>query len=91
MRSGDEISAMMSALPFTKEEIERAEAKNPEVEHVYVFMSDDDIDPAAAEDCAQPAMEKISFQSENASCICFVITVYEIQRWEPHCQSLVFH
>lgn len=49
LRSESEMSTMMSALPFTKKEIKQAEAKAPEVEHVYVFMSNDYIDPAAAE------------------------------------------
>ncbi|SMC49398.1 DUF1697 domain-containing protein [Papillibacter cinnamivorans] len=49
LRSGDEISEILSAEPFAKEDIEQAEAKNPEVEHLYVFLSDGNIDPAAAE------------------------------------------
>lgn len=47
LRSSDEIFSIMSALPFTKEEIKQAEEKTPEVEHVYVFMSNDSINPAA--------------------------------------------
>ena len=49
LRSGDEISEIISALPFTKEEIELAESELPEVEHVYVFLSNGNIDFAAAE------------------------------------------
>jgi len=49
LRSSNEISEIISALPFTKEEIEQAEAKIPEVEHVYFFLSSSNIDPAAAE------------------------------------------
>jgi Uncharacterized protein conserved in bacteria len=49
LRSGDEMHAMMSAFPFTNEEMAKAEAKNPDVEHVYVFLSGSTIDSAAAE------------------------------------------
>ncbi len=49
VRSGAEIAAIMSALPFTDAEIARAEAANPDVAHVYVYLSNNEIDPAAAE------------------------------------------
>ncbi len=49
LRSGDEISEIISALPFTKEEIEPAKSDFTEVEHAYVFLSNDNIDSAGAE------------------------------------------
>jgi uncharacterized protein (DUF1697 family) len=48
LRSSDEITGIILALPFTKDEIDRAETENPEVEHVYIFMTNSDIDPVAA-------------------------------------------
>ena len=47
LRSGDDISEIISVLPFTKEEIALAGAEQPEVEHIYVFLSNDIIDPDA--------------------------------------------
>lgn len=49
LRSGAEISEMISALPFTKEQIEEAEAKTPGVAHLYIFMSNDVIGYTANE------------------------------------------
>lgn len=49
LRSGEEISKIISGMPFTKEDIAQTEAKCPDVEHVYVFLSNNPIDHAAAE------------------------------------------
>jgi uncharacterized protein (DUF1697 family) len=49
LRSRNEIYEIISALPFSNKEIEQAVAKNPEVEHVYVFLSNGNIDPKAIE------------------------------------------
>ena len=47
--SGDALSAIVAALPFTKDEIARAEAANPDVAHVYYYLSNSEIDPAAVD------------------------------------------
>lgn len=49
LRSSDEISGIISAQPFTGEEIAQAQSRTPEVEHLYIFLSNGNIDPAAAE------------------------------------------
>lgn len=49
VRSAAEIAAIVSALPFTDAEIARAEAANPDVAHVYYYLCDNAIDPAAAQ------------------------------------------
>jgi uncharacterized protein (DUF1697 family) len=73
LRSGDEITAMMSALPFTKEEIKQAEAEAPEVEHVYVFMSNGDVDLAAAETLrlAYGGQDKLSAGKRELYLLCY--------------------
>ncbi len=45
LRSADEIDGILRALPFTQAEIARAEAADPAVAHVYVFLSESKIDP----------------------------------------------
>lgn len=47
LRTAGEIDAILRALPFTADEIARAEAAGPDVEHVYVFLSETAIDPAS--------------------------------------------
>ena len=63
----------MSALPFSKEDIEQAEAKTPEVEHVYVFMANDCIDPAAAETLcsAYDGEDKLSVGKRELYLLCY--------------------
>lgn len=48
LRSEKELSGILESLPFTETEIARAEAAEPEVAHVYVFLSDKAVDPGAA-------------------------------------------
>lgn len=73
LRSGDEISAIMSALPFSKEEIEQAEAKTTEVEHVYVFMANDYIDSSVAETLcsAYDGEDKLSVGKRELYLLCY--------------------
>lgn len=73
LRSGDEMSAIMSALPFSKEEIEQAEAKAREVEHVYIFMANDSINPAAAEALcsAYDGEDKLSVGKRELYLLCY--------------------
>jgi len=40
LRTKNEIIAIMDALPFSKQEIDRATAANLEVEHLYVYLLD---------------------------------------------------
>jgi uncharacterized protein (DUF1697 family) len=47
LRSHEELTAVLSALPFTQEEIREAEAAMPEVEHVYIYFSQNAIDAEA--------------------------------------------
>jgi uncharacterized protein (DUF1697 family) len=49
VRSGRELGEILAALPFSPDEIGQAEAANPDVEHVYVFLSNRAVDPDAAE------------------------------------------
>ena len=46
LRSADEISKILKSLPFTNGELEQAESANTEVEHVYVFLSQEPVDSA---------------------------------------------
>ena len=41
IRSGMEMKAIVNALPFSKTEIEQAQNENPDVQHVYVYLSND--------------------------------------------------
>lgn len=50
VRSGEEIDALLKALPFTQAEIAQAEAADPDVEHVYVYLSNRPVDSQAAEE-----------------------------------------
>lgn len=65
LRSGTEIDELISALPFTKEQIEKAEAKTPGVEHLYVFMSNDVIGYTANE---VEALRR-AYQGEDELCL----------------------
>lgn len=47
LRSAVEIDELLRTLSFTAEEIARAEAADPGTEHVYVFLSEAEIDPAS--------------------------------------------
>jgi uncharacterized protein (DUF1697 family) len=49
VRSGEEMTVLLAALPFSPDEITQAEAAHPDVEHVYVYLSNRTVDPAAAE------------------------------------------
>jgi len=49
LRTDDELSKIIAALPFTKKEIEQAEANAPEIAHIYLFLSNNNIAPALAE------------------------------------------
>lgn len=40
LRTAGELAAMADALPFDRREIEEAEAANPAVEHLYVYLLD---------------------------------------------------
>lgn len=73
LRSGDEVSAIMSALPFSKKEIEQLEEKTPEVEHVYVFMANDYIDPATTEALcsAYDGEDKLSIGKRELYLLCY--------------------
>ena len=44
IRSEDEITSIIDSLPFEAEEIEQARREAPDVEHIYVYLSDSDID-----------------------------------------------
>jgi uncharacterized protein (DUF1697 family) len=44
VRSDTEISDIISSLPFTAAEIEQAENEAPDVEHLYVYLSDTAVD-----------------------------------------------
>ncbi|MGL5514534.1 MAG: DUF1697 domain-containing protein [Sporomusa sp.] len=44
LRSADEMSVIMSDFPFTNAEIQQAERISPDVEHVYIYFSNDIID-----------------------------------------------
>lgn len=47
LRSAEAFTALLAQLPFSEEEIQQAAAQMPEVEHLYVFLADRDLDPAA--------------------------------------------
>jgi uncharacterized protein (DUF1697 family) len=47
LRSAEALSALLANLPFSEEEIDQAKAKNPDVQHLYVYLADRDINPAA--------------------------------------------
>lgn len=49
LRSADEIATIMSGFPFTEAEIQQAQAIAPDVEHVYIYLSNEDIDKTAFE------------------------------------------
>lgn len=49
LRTADALAALIAALPFSPEEIAQAEAANPDVAHVYVYLSGTRIDPQAVE------------------------------------------
>lgn len=42
-RTAVEMQAILSGLPFSAEEIEEAKAANNQVEHLYVYLADEDI------------------------------------------------
>ena len=44
IRSDAEIRSLVDALPFEASEIEQAENENPDVEHVYIYLSQSAID-----------------------------------------------
>jgi len=41
IRPGEEIASIVGSLPFDETEIERAQTANPDVEHIYVYLSED--------------------------------------------------
>jgi len=41
IRSGAEIINIINSLPFSEEEIKRAQNNDPDVEHIYVYLSED--------------------------------------------------
>ena len=44
VRSGAEIESIVDALPFSETEIEQAQNENPDVEHIYIYLSNSTID-----------------------------------------------
>jgi len=44
IRSGAEIESIVDSLPFRDAEIEQAQNENPDVEHIYIYLSNDTID-----------------------------------------------
>jgi len=44
IRSDTEIGSIVDSLPFRAEEIEQAQNENPDVEHIYIFLSNSAID-----------------------------------------------
>jgi uncharacterized protein (DUF1697 family) len=47
LRTAQELAAIVAALPFSVDEIARAEAADPDVAHVYAYLSSARIDPEA--------------------------------------------
>lgn len=47
LRTSEEVETILRDLPFTQEEIDRTENSHPDVEHVYVYLSDHELDPSA--------------------------------------------
>ena len=44
IRSGGEIERVVDSLPFVAEEIEQAQNENPDVEYIYIYLSNNTID-----------------------------------------------
>ena len=44
IRSGTEIKSIVDSLPFGAEEIKQAQKENPDVEHIYIYLSNSAID-----------------------------------------------
>ena len=44
IRSGAEIESIVDSLPFGTAEIEQAQNENPDVEHIYIYLSNSDVD-----------------------------------------------
>jgi len=49
LRAEDEIAGILAALPFTQEDLAKAEVMSPGVEHAYVYLSNAVIAPAIVE------------------------------------------
>ena len=48
VRSGAELIDIVGSLPFEEAEIEQAQSGNPDVEHIYIYLSNSKIDPENA-------------------------------------------
>ena len=44
VRTGMEIEIIIDSLPFSKAEIEQAQNENPDVEHIYIYLSNNTIE-----------------------------------------------
>lgn len=73
LRASDEISEILSALPFTKEEIEQVQERALGVEHVYVFLSNNNIETVNAETLllAYDGKDKLSVSKREIYLLCY--------------------
>lgn len=68
VRTPAELYALLDALPFTGEEITRAQTASPDVEHVYVFLFPSELPPETRERLLRLAGdgERLAFAGRDA-------------------------
>lgn len=73
LRSADEMATIMLDFPFTEAEIEQAQEAMPDVEHVYIYLSNEDIDTIVLENLclSYSGNDKIRAKKRELYLLCY--------------------
>ena len=73
IRSDTEITNIVDSLPFGAEEIEQAQNETPDVEHIYIYLSDSSLDfEKIIELCASyDGKDRLHFEDREVYLLCF--------------------
>lgn len=73
LRSGADLKEIVRNMPFSSEEVAQAQQEQPDVEHLYVFLSAEPIDPARIEKIAggSSGRDKLVLSEREVYLLCF--------------------
>ena len=73
IRSDHEMAIIVDSLPFGAEEIEQAQKETPDVEHVYVYLSESSLDHEKIHELCAPyeGKDKYHFGNREIYLLCF--------------------